>query len=82
MILDTSASLEPTLVSLSVTERSKTMGRLRFSESNDLREILKKLRREKLRRKNKRGGGGSAMTKKTQLFPQKVIFFSNYIGPF
>ena len=45
-----------------------------------LRELFKKVRREKIRPPDKKGGG-SARTKKTTLFPQKVIF-SNYIGPF
>ena len=40
--------------------------------SNQLREVFKKLRREKLRPKNTTGGGvgGVSDAKKTQLFPQ------------
>ena len=45
--------------------------------SFEMREVFKKLRREKLRPKNTTGGvGGVSDAKKTQLFPQKVILLA------
>ena len=48
-----------------------------------LREVFKKLRREKLRPKNTTGGGGGGQRcQKDTTVPTKSDFISNYIGPF
>ena len=48
-----------------------------------LRELFKKLRREKLRPKNTTGGGGGGQRcQKDTTVPTKSDFISNYIGPF
>ena len=49
------------------------------NRAEEVRELFKKLRREKLRPKNTTGGegwGGVSDAKKTQLFPQKVILLA------
>ena len=52
-----------------IMSRSKSMG--------GVREVFKNYYGKNCVQKTKGGGvGGSAMTKKTQLFPQKVIFLA------